>query len=84
MEMQPVEDDADLPSPMAGPRLAGGRPTSPPLGQPGGRALRMTTAGELSGSYQPALARTLTSKMSSLANLFPEDSPSPRGDRAST
>ena len=72
MEMQPVEDDADLPSPMAFPGQT--RTTSPPQGMPGGRS-RMASmpAGDLSGSYQPALARTLTSKMSSLASLFPED-----------
>ena len=61
----PGDDDLPMPaSPMYGAQL---------------RTERAATAGDLAGSYQaPALARTLTSKMNSLASLFPEQH-TPRG-----
>ena len=73
--MEHITDDLedDLPSPVvqhAGVAFSG---------SPTHRA-RMSTmpAGDLSGSYQaPALARTLTSKMSSIASLFPEQTLNP-------
>lgn len=64
-----VEDPGDDDLPM---------PASPVYGAQMRRE-RAATAGDLAGSFQaPALARTLTSKMNSLASLFPEQH-TPRG-----
>ena len=64
-----VEDPGDDALPM---------PASPVYGAQTRRETA-ATAGDLAGSFQaPALARTLTSKMNSLASLFPEQH-TPRG-----
>ncbi len=55
-------------------------PASPLYGSQPRRDRSATMPAEQTGSYEaPALARTLTAKMSTLANLFPEEH-SPRAD----